>query len=159
MDEQKKKWLYGAKKRKNLRVGQREKKKRASERAKLWTDKRMKDKTLPEKSWVSSAWEWHETSTLHPFPSCPPANAADLLSSLCCPVRMWPQMTSYRSSKNIWRRSDKICWSMNQMLPASWTIPMMYQSKDAQPTHKNCFLCFAQHSVQFWNCSRDCFCT
>lgn len=31
------------------------KKERASERAKLRTDKRMKDKTLPEKSWGSSA--------------------------------------------------------------------------------------------------------
>ena len=56
MDEQKKKWLYGAKKWKNLRVGQRGKKrKKKNERAKLRTDKRMKDKTLPEKSWGSSA--------------------------------------------------------------------------------------------------------
>ena len=43
------------KKEKSLRVGQRGKKKKKKERAKLRTDKRMKDKTLPEKSWVSSA--------------------------------------------------------------------------------------------------------
>lgn len=40
-------WVNGEKKEK--------KKERASEQAKLRTDKRMKDKTLPEKSWGSSA--------------------------------------------------------------------------------------------------------
>ena len=60
MDEQKKsdymaqknektcEWVNGEKKKKK-------KKKRTRERAKLRTDKRMKDKTLPEKSWGSSA--------------------------------------------------------------------------------------------------------
>ena len=41
-------WVNGEKKEKK-------KNERASERAKLRTDKRMKDKTLPEKSWGSSA--------------------------------------------------------------------------------------------------------
>ena len=58
MDEQKKSDCMAQKKKKpsSGSTGKKKKKKeRASERAKLRTDKRMKDKTLPEKSWGSSA--------------------------------------------------------------------------------------------------------
>ena len=44
-----------AQKKKKPASGSTGKKKKKKERAKLRTDKRMKDKTLPEKSWVSSA--------------------------------------------------------------------------------------------------------
>ena len=55
MDEQKKSDCMAQKKKKPASGSTGKKKKKTSERAKLWTDKRMKDKTLPEKSWVSSA--------------------------------------------------------------------------------------------------------
>ena len=61
MDEQKKSDCMAQKKEKTCEWvnGEKKEKKRtserASERAKLRTDKRMKDKTLPEKSWGSSA--------------------------------------------------------------------------------------------------------
>ena len=56
MDEQKKSDCMAQKKKKPASGSTGKKKnERASERAKLRTDKRMKDKTLPEKSWGSSA--------------------------------------------------------------------------------------------------------
>lgn len=55
MDEQKKSDYMAQKNEKTCEWVNGEKKKKTSERAKLWTDKRMKDKTLPEKSWGSSA--------------------------------------------------------------------------------------------------------